>query len=112
MPDIGTFGMGVVGVFNRTLPPRAKTNYDPAYELALEVQRWFHYRHSIEVLVPDSKIADTATLENVMERGYRTLFRTKIRYWEVLEPAVREHVREFKDLFKDVLAEMELTKQG
>lgn len=72
MPDIGTFGMGVVGVFNRTLPPRAKTNYDPAYELALEVQRWFHYRHSIEVLVPDSKIADTATLENVMERGYRT----------------------------------------
>lgn len=110
MSEIGTFGVGVVGVFNRTLPPRSRTTYDPGYELALEVQRWFHYRHYLELVVSGHTITGVDHLDVVMTDGYRKLFKTRARYWDVLEPAVRENIREFKELFKDVLAEMEFTK--
>jgi hypothetical protein len=110
MSAIGTFGTGVVGVFERTLPPRSRVSYDPGYELALEVQRWFHYRHGINIHVTGVQIRDVTHLEVVMTSGYREVFRPKKQYWEALEPAVLENIREFKGLFKDVLAEMEFTK--
>lgn len=107
----GIFGMGVVGVFNRTLPPRSKTNYDPGYELALEVMRWFHYRHDIDFTVKDSKIKDAEHLQNVMVEGYKRVFRTKLRYWEgVIELQAQAFIDEFKGIYKDVLGEMEFTK--
>lgn len=108
---IGTFGMGqVVGVFQRTLPPRSKIYYDPGYELALEVQRWFHYRHDLDVIVQGYKITDSGHLTDVMLTGYKRYFRTKMRYWDTLQEQAFAWIREFKEIFKDVLGEMEFTK--
>jgi hypothetical protein len=107
----GTFGIGVVGVFERTLPPRSKTNYDPGYELALEVSRWFHYRHGIDLNVPGWKIENTDHLQRTMIGGYKLVFKTKLRYWEgLIELQAQEFINEFKGIYKDVLAEMEFTQ--
>lgn len=108
----GTFGIGVVGVFNRTLPPRSKIIYDPGYELALEVKRWFHYRHDLIVNVTGDYINDPDHLQRTMIEGYKRILRSKMRYWDVLQIAVMGHVNEFKEIYKDVLGEMEFTRQA
>jgi hypothetical protein len=112
MEDGISVGFGTVGVFNRTLPPKSKVNLDPGYELAIEVMRWFHYRHRARIIVPDGRIISLDHLEEIMLNGYRSLARKWLKYWEFLEPQAREHIREFKEIFKDVLAEMELTRQS
>jgi len=106
----GTFGVGAVGRFARTLPPRTKVEYDPGYELMLEVRRWFHYRHDLKHKIIGETIIDTAHLEAVMIEGYRRLFRSKMKYWPTLEEQARVYIQEFKDTFRDVLAEMEFTR--
>lgn len=108
--SVGSYGVGHVGRFNRVLPPRTRTEYEVGYELGLEVLRWFHYRHGVDVGSPPA-VRTVSQLEELLMSLYEhRVFSGRRKYWSVLQEQARAYVREFKDTFRDVLAEMEFIR--
>lgn len=113
----GTLGMALVdeeiGRFNRTLPPQTVVQYDPRWELGLEVMRWFHYRYDINV---GHQVIDSVdTLRKVMlDHGYSRWYAghgLPKKMWAHLVPVIIEpRINEFIEVFKDVLAEIEILR--
>lgn len=100
-----------VGRFNRTLPPKTRVEYDPRWELGLEVMRWFHYRHATRLY--HQEIDGVETLRKLFDSAYEAICKNKIPKkswpvvsWHIVEP----HYNEFCELFKDVLAEIEILR--
>ena len=111
MSQVGNYGINTTGVFERTLPPKSRMSYDPAYELGIEVARWFHYRYSFSVHGYD-RIENREKLERVMTECYRQILIRKghKKNFDLIKPiAVDPKINEFIALFRDVLAEMEFT---
>lgn len=111
----GTMGIGLrdeeIGRFNRTLPPKTTIVYDPRWELGLEVVRWFHYRY--DVVVSGQVIDSVATLHKVMGDAYDSYLGPRFpkKVWPLCrEIVITPRIREFEEMFKDVLAEIEITR--
>ena len=110
---MGTMGMATeeVGRFDRTLPPRTRVQYDPRWELGLEVMRWFHYRYGFDV--GHSDVQSVEALTTFMVNSYERYLGARVpkKTWPIVQVAVVEpRIREFMELFKDVLAEIELLR--
>jgi len=112
---LGMMGIGLkdeeIGRFNRTLPPKTVVQYDPRWELGLEVVRWFHYRY--DFVVSGFLVDSVETLHRIMMDNYDRylgpMFPKKV--W----PRCREivagpRIREFIEMYKDVLAEIEIVR--
>jgi hypothetical protein len=100
-----------IGRFNRTLPPKTTVQYDPGWELGLEVVRWFHYRY--DFVVSGYLIDSVATLHRVMGENYdrRLSYHFPKKVWPLCrEIIITPRIREFEEMFKDVLAEIEITR--
>jgi hypothetical protein len=112
---IGTLGIGLkdeeIGRFNRSLPPKTIVQYDPRWELGLEVIRWFHYRYNHKVY--HQEIESVEALHVLMNAAYDSYIGPRFpkKVWPLCREIVTgPRIREFEELFKDVLAEIELTK--
>lgn len=107
------------GVFERMLPPKSTANYNPGFELGLEIVRWFWYRH--EVRVGWYMIDGAAHCKQTIEMLYRQVVsqlgghsrgaRLTDEMWETIKDKVcSSQTAEFMDLYRDVIAEIELTR--
>lgn len=112
----GTMGIGFkdeeIGRFSRTLPPKTTVEYDPRWELGIEVVRWFHYRYGQSVS-PIQIIDSVATLHRIMNSAYDQYLGPKFpkKVWPQWRDIVTTpRIREFEEMFKDVLAEIELVR--
>lgn len=114
---LGAFGVAdeEIGRFNRTLPPKTAVQYDARWELGLEVMRWFHYRYGLEFGFC-GKIESVAKLRELMTPRYNTYFLGKgvpkkiLPYLEQI--IIQPRIDEFCEVFKDVLAEIELLREA
>lgn len=112
---IGAIGIGLkdeeIGRFSRTLPPKTTVQYDARWELGLEVVRWFHYRY--DFVVSGQVIDSVATLHKVMGDNYDRYLSGSFpkKVWPLCrEIVITPRIREFEEMFKDVLAEIEITR--
>lgn len=112
----GAMGIGLkdeeVGRFNRTLPPKTTVEYDARWELGIEVIRWFHYRYGQSVS-PIHSIDSVEMLHKIMGTAYDQYLGPKFpkKVWPLCrEIVIGPRIREFEEMFKDVLAEIEITR--
>jgi len=105
------------GTFVRALPPKSRRpDCNLEFELGIEVVRWFHYRHGKWVGI--NLIDGPQRCRQVLEQEYKTIIcgmagggKNFDAMWVTLKPYVAEpHIKEFFDTYRDVLAEIELTK--
>lgn len=114
---LGTFGVAdeEIGRFNRTLPPKTKVQYDARWELGLEVVRWFHYRYNVDHTFI-GRVNSVEELRKNMVPRYQAYFIAKgvpKKMFPALDTILIEpRIQEFCELFKDVLAEIELLREA
>jgi len=114
---LGTFGVAAeeIGRFNRTLPPKTKVQYDSRWELGLEVVRWFHYRYGVDFnfIGPVKSVQE---LREMMTPRYQDYFISKGVPKKTMpfltNILIEPRIQEFCELFKDVLAEIELLREA
>lgn len=113
---IGQMGIGLkdeeIGRFNRTLPPKTIVQYDPRWELGLEVLRWFHYRYNVG-LIGHRTVESAGALTDWMYQCYDYYLGPKFpkKIWpQCREIVAGPRIREFIEMYKDVIAEIEILR--